>query len=60
VLRSGVAAGSERLFRGTVTATRHVADGTSEGVAYTISDAWWHLEREIYKAGRTVIAEGGT
>ncbi|NLG01946.1 MAG: hypothetical protein GX565_17605 [Lentisphaerae bacterium] len=60
VLRSGVAAGSERLFRGSVTATRHVADGTSEGVAYTVSDAWWHLEKEIYKGGRTVIAEGAS
>lgn len=60
VLRSGVAAGSERLFRGTVTAARHVASGASEGIAYTVSDAWWHLEREIYKAGRSVIAEGET
>lgn len=54
VVRKGID-GTERLFRGTVTAARSSANGTDECHIYTVSDAWWHLEREVMKADRTVI-----
>ena len=55
IIRKTAGQPDERLFRGSVTSARHVFAGDAEAIQYTAHDAWWNLEREIFKSDRNII-----
>ena len=52
IIRKTTGQPDERLFRGTSITPRHLLVGDSECIQYIAQDAWWHLDREIFKSDR--------
>lgn len=50
---------SETLFQGWVTRAEGAGGADGEAILYTASDAWWHFEREIYRASRATVDANG-